>query len=143
MSTKLEGVEVIVIQDCSFNGPDHRSLGKLFMGDHVLTHECYVPHLLDAGLICMPEEFANLDKLAAQADLADIDAEIERMIAEQERLQLEAKEGGAEAEAAASFGEEEEEGEEEEGEEDAEPEAVAVAPKKPAAAKKPTQARRK
>lgn len=131
MSTKLEGVEVIVIQDCTFNGPDHRSLGKLFMGDHVQTHECYVAHLLDAGLICMPEEFANLDKLAAESDLADIDAEIERLIAEQARLELEAKEGEATAEATAAFAEAEQEPVEE----------VAEAPK--AVAKKPTQARRK
>lgn len=80
-SLKPGEVEVIVIESCSFNGPDHKSLGKLEPGDRVITHESYLRHLLDAGLVCMPEEFEALDTIEAEGNLADFDAELARQVA--------------------------------------------------------------
>ena len=75
-------VEVVVIEYCRLNGPDHRTLGNLEPGDHVITHESYVPFLLKAGLICMPHELEALDAEEAKNALDELDAELARMQAE-------------------------------------------------------------
>lgn len=77
-------VEVVVIEECIINGPDHISLGWLRPGDRVVTHENYLNHLLESGLVCLPHEFDALDTAEAEGTLADLDAELARMVAEQE-----------------------------------------------------------
>lgn len=73
-------VEIVVLQDCVINGPDHRSLGQLHAGDIVLTHESYLPHLRDNNQACLSSELGESDIDAAQLELD----ELERALAEAE-----------------------------------------------------------
>lgn len=79
-------VQVVVIDECTFNGPDHMTLGPLHLGDFVYTHESYVAHLLQEGLVCMPEDFDNLDIEAEEQSLQNLDAELDRAIQAQRDL---------------------------------------------------------
>ena len=64
-------VEVIVIQDTTFNGPDHRTLGPLKAGDTVTTAAgVYADWLVENGFAAYPEDF----KPEGSKELSELDA---------------------------------------------------------------------
>lgn len=65
-------VEVIVIQDTTFNGPDHRTLGPLKAGDTVTTAAgLYADWLVEHGFAAYPGDFTPD---VPNPDLQDLDA---------------------------------------------------------------------
>ena len=72
-------IEVVIINEggLTLNGPDHRTLGHIEVGEHAFTHESYLSYLLDNGLACLPSDFGTAKMALAKESLRQLDAELE------------------------------------------------------------------
>lgn len=74
-------VEVIVLQDTTFNGPDHKSLGPLKSGQSVLTAAgVYAEWLVEHGFACYPEDFQSADEENPLAELDQLILEANQVV---------------------------------------------------------------
>lgn len=78
MPLQINEVEVIVLRETTFNGPDHRTLGDLHPGDRVITSAgLYANWLVENGFAAFISDFdgaiASMEELDEQLKQAEVE----------------------------------------------------------------------